>query len=146
MSKLRKREQAAIEAVARHFSATGEIGKEDSPDAYVTIAGKQIAVEVTAIKRTTGAKRCGFGSRRMQSRVRGLPFTVHRSQFSGWRQEPTSVVVWERKEGIPVSNSLCPLYYNEKSSNILTRIHALAKTKSFTTRSRRPLRKIIVEA
>jgi hypothetical protein len=66
MSKLRKREQAAIEAVARHFSATWEIGKEDSPDAYVTIAGKQIAVEVTAIKRTTGAKGCGFEPRRMQ--------------------------------------------------------------------------------
>jgi hypothetical protein len=37
MSKSRKREQAAIEAVARHFSATWEIGKEDWPDAYVTI-------------------------------------------------------------------------------------------------------------
>ena len=51
MSELRKQEQAAIEAVARHFSATWEKGGEDSPDAYVTIAGKRIAVEVTAIKR-----------------------------------------------------------------------------------------------
>ena len=46
---MRKQEQAAIEAVARHFSATWEKGGEDSPDAYVTIAGKRIAVEVTAI-------------------------------------------------------------------------------------------------
>jgi hypothetical protein len=50
MSKLRKQEQAAIEAVARHFSATWEKGDGDSPDAYVIIAGKRIAVEVTAIK------------------------------------------------------------------------------------------------
>ena len=50
MSKLRKQEQAAIEVVARHFSATWEKGDGDSPDAYVTIAGKRIAVEVTAIK------------------------------------------------------------------------------------------------
>jgi hypothetical protein len=50
MSKLRKQEQAAIEAVARRFSATWEKGDGDSPDAYVTIAGKRIAVEVTAIK------------------------------------------------------------------------------------------------
>ena len=50
MPKLRKREQAAIEAVARHFSATWEKGGEDSPYAYVTIPGKRIAVEVTAIK------------------------------------------------------------------------------------------------
>jgi hypothetical protein len=50
MSGLRKREQAAIEAVARHFSATWETGGEESPDAYLTIAGKRIAVDVTAIK------------------------------------------------------------------------------------------------
>jgi hypothetical protein len=45
-----KREQAAIEAVARHFSATWKRGGGDSPDAYATIAGKRIAVEVTATK------------------------------------------------------------------------------------------------
>jgi hypothetical protein len=50
MSGLRKREQAAIEAVARHFSATWETGGEESPDAYLTMAGKRIAVDVTAIK------------------------------------------------------------------------------------------------
>jgi hypothetical protein len=49
MSKLRKHEQAAIEVVAKHFSATWEKGDVDSPGAYVTIAGKRIAVEVTAI-------------------------------------------------------------------------------------------------
>ncbi|SDR57106.1 hypothetical protein SAMN05444161_6469 [Rhizobiales bacterium GAS191] len=50
MSELRKQDQAAIEVVARHFSAKWEKGDGDSPDAYVTIAGKRIAVEVTAIK------------------------------------------------------------------------------------------------
>jgi hypothetical protein len=47
---LGKQEQAAIEAVAGHFSATWEKGDGDSPDAYLPIAGKRIAVEVTAIK------------------------------------------------------------------------------------------------
>jgi len=46
---LRKQKQAAVEAVARHFSATWEKG-EDPPDAYLTIARKRIAVEVTTIK------------------------------------------------------------------------------------------------
>lgn len=49
---LRKQERAAIEAVARHFSATWEKG-EEPPDAYLTIAGKRIAVEVTPLKRRT---------------------------------------------------------------------------------------------
>jgi hypothetical protein len=49
MSELTKRQQLAIEAVARHFSTTWENGSEDSPDAYITVAGKRIAVEVTAI-------------------------------------------------------------------------------------------------
>jgi hypothetical protein len=46
---LRKQEQAAVEALAGHFSATWEKG-EDPPDAYVTIAEKRIAVEVATIK------------------------------------------------------------------------------------------------
>ena len=49
MSGLRKHERAALEAVARHFSATWEKG-EIPPDAYLTIARKRIAVEVTTIK------------------------------------------------------------------------------------------------
>jgi hypothetical protein len=49
MSELKKQEQVAIEAVAGHFSGTWEKG-EDPPDAYVNIAGKRIAVEVTTIK------------------------------------------------------------------------------------------------
>ena len=48
MAKLTKQEQLAIEAVAKHFSATWEKG-EDPPDAYVTIAGRRIAVEITTI-------------------------------------------------------------------------------------------------
>jgi hypothetical protein len=50
MGELRHQEQAAIEAVARHFSATWEKVGGDSPAAYVTVAGKQIAIEVTAIR------------------------------------------------------------------------------------------------
>jgi len=49
MSGVGKRERAALEAVARHFSATWEKG-EAPPDAYLTIAGKRIAVEVTTTK------------------------------------------------------------------------------------------------
>ena len=50
MSKLGKQEQAAIEAVARRFSATWEKADGESPAAYLTIAGQRIAIEVTAIK------------------------------------------------------------------------------------------------
>jgi len=49
MSGLGKRARAALEAVASHFSATWEKG-EAPPDAYLTIAGKRIAVEVTTAK------------------------------------------------------------------------------------------------
>jgi hypothetical protein len=49
MSKLRKQQRAAIEAVARHFSATWEQG-EDPRDGYISIGGKRIAVEVTTVK------------------------------------------------------------------------------------------------
>jgi hypothetical protein len=50
MRELRNRDRRVIEAVARHFSAIWQNGGEDSPAAYLTIAGKRIAVEVTAIK------------------------------------------------------------------------------------------------
>jgi hypothetical protein len=49
MSGVGKRERAALEAVARHFSVTWEKG-EAPPDAYLTIARKRIAVEVTTTK------------------------------------------------------------------------------------------------
>ena len=49
MGKLGKQERAAIDAVARHFSATWENGDGESPDAYLTIAGKRIALDVAAI-------------------------------------------------------------------------------------------------
>ena len=50
MSASRKQELAAIEAVARHFSATWEKGKGPH-DAFLVVGGKRVAVEVTAIKR-----------------------------------------------------------------------------------------------
>jgi hypothetical protein len=65
ISELTKRERMALEAVARHFSATGENGSEYSPGAYVTIAGKRIAVEVTVIKQSIG-KRGGLAKPRLR--------------------------------------------------------------------------------
>jgi hypothetical protein len=56
VSQLRKRERAAIEAVARHFSATwGE--SEDGLGAHISIAGARIAVKVTALKQPPGVRR-----------------------------------------------------------------------------------------
>jgi hypothetical protein len=49
MSGLGKRERAAIEAVALHVSATWEEAG-GSPAAHLTVVGKRIAIEVTAIK------------------------------------------------------------------------------------------------
>jgi hypothetical protein len=47
---LNKRERAAIEAVARRFSATWEEGS-DPPDASILVAGKQVAVDITTFTR-----------------------------------------------------------------------------------------------
>ena len=53
--RVKKRERTAVEAVARHLSATWEQG-EGPPDAYLTIAGKRIAVEVTTIRPRIAAR------------------------------------------------------------------------------------------
>jgi hypothetical protein len=50
MRDLKKQEQTAIEAVARRFSATWEKGS-DPPDAYIMVAGKRVAVDITTLKR-----------------------------------------------------------------------------------------------
>jgi hypothetical protein len=50
MKDLTKQERAAIEAVARRFSATWERGS-DSPDAYLRVAGKRVAVDIATLKR-----------------------------------------------------------------------------------------------
>ena len=52
MRDLKKQERTAIEAVARRFSATWEKGS-DPPDAYLTVAGKRVAVDITTLKRRT---------------------------------------------------------------------------------------------
>ncbi len=44
MRDLKKQERTAIEAVARRFSATSE-KSSDSPDAYIRVAGKRVAVD-----------------------------------------------------------------------------------------------------
>ena len=50
MRDLKKQERTAIEAVARRFSATWEKGG-DPPDAYIMVAGKRVAVDITTLKR-----------------------------------------------------------------------------------------------
>lgn len=67
-----KRERAAIEAVARHFSATWEKG-EAPPDAYLTIAKKRIALEVTTI-RPRVADRGGLTTSRLRFDLVALGF------------------------------------------------------------------------
>jgi len=57
MSALRKEERAAIEAVARHFGASWEEAG-GSPDAYLTVAGKRVAVEVAVIGRRSADRGC----------------------------------------------------------------------------------------
>ena len=50
MRDLNKQERIAIEAVARQFSATWE-ESNDTSDAYISVAGKRLAVDITTIKR-----------------------------------------------------------------------------------------------
>jgi hypothetical protein len=50
MRDLQEQERAAIEAVARRFSATWEAGG-DPPDAYIMAAGNRVAVDITTLKR-----------------------------------------------------------------------------------------------
>ncbi len=50
MSDLKKQERAAIDAVARRFSATWEPGSAP-PGAYLTVAGKRVAVDIATHKR-----------------------------------------------------------------------------------------------
>jgi hypothetical protein len=50
MRDLKKQERTAIEAVARRFSATWEKGS-DPNDAYIMVAGKRVAVDITTLKR-----------------------------------------------------------------------------------------------
>jgi hypothetical protein len=50
MRDLKKQERTAIEAVARRFSATWEKGS-DPPDAYIMVARKRVAVDITTLKR-----------------------------------------------------------------------------------------------
>jgi hypothetical protein len=54
MGNLTRHKRAAIEAVAKRFSATWQPGG-DPPDAYLTAAGKRVAVDITTLKRR-GAK------------------------------------------------------------------------------------------
>ncbi len=52
---LKPQERAAVEAVAKRFSATWERGG-DPPDAYIAVVGKRIAVDIATIKRHAPAQ------------------------------------------------------------------------------------------
>ena len=65
MSQLGEQEQAAIEAVARRFSASWEEADGESPDAYLTIAEERIALDVTAIDQMV-AERGGLAKPRLR--------------------------------------------------------------------------------
>jgi len=57
MSELRKAEQFAVGAVAKHFAATWQSG-EGPPDAYMTVGGRRIALDVAVIaQQPLGRKR-----------------------------------------------------------------------------------------
>jgi hypothetical protein len=72
MKELKKQERTAIEAVARRFSATWEKGS-DPPDAYIMVAGKRVAVDITALKRRgtrqSNAAKLGLRFDRVASRL-----------------------------------------------------------------------------
>lgn len=50
MSDVKKQGQTAVEAVARRFSAKWERGSDPS-NAYITVARKRVAVDITTLKR-----------------------------------------------------------------------------------------------
>lgn len=50
MSDVKKEGRTAVEAVARRFSATWEEGSDPS-NAYIMVAGKRVAVDITTLKR-----------------------------------------------------------------------------------------------
>jgi hypothetical protein len=64
MKELEKQERAAIEAVARRFSATWEKGS-GPPDAFLMVAGKRVAVDITTLKRR-GAGQGGAAKPRLR--------------------------------------------------------------------------------
>ena len=53
---MKKQEGTAIEAVARRFSATWEKGS-DPPDAFINVAGKRVAVDITTLERRGSGQR-----------------------------------------------------------------------------------------
>jgi hypothetical protein len=53
---MKKQERDALDAVARRFSATWEEGS-DTPDAYLMVAGKRVAVDIRILKRHVAGQR-----------------------------------------------------------------------------------------
>lgn len=51
MSDVKKQGQTDVEAVARQFSAKWEKGSDPS-NAYITVARKRVAVDITTLKRS----------------------------------------------------------------------------------------------
>jgi hypothetical protein len=68
MSELRKAEQFAIGAVARHCSATWQSGN-GPPDAYMTVGGRQIALDVAVIAQQRPGRKGVFAKARLREDV-----------------------------------------------------------------------------
>src|ERR1700733_11249215 len=95
MRDLGKQERTAIEAVARRFSATWEKANEkgnNPPDAYIMVAGKRIAVDITTLKRRgTGqgiAAKPGLRFDKVATRV------IERLQASLFESVPAGMTVF----------------------------------------------------
>ena len=90
MRDLKKQERAAIEAVARRFSATWEKGS-DPPNAYIMIAGKRVDVDITTLKRRgTGQGKAAKPRLRFDKVVTGL---IERLQATIGETVPDSMTV-----------------------------------------------------
>ncbi len=88
---VRAQERAAIEAVARWFSATWEKGS-NPPDAYLVVAGKQVAVEILTLKRRvagqTDAAKPGLRFDKVATRL------MERLQGTASETVPDGTAVW----------------------------------------------------
>jgi len=91
MRDLGKQERAAIEAVARHLSATLELGS-DFPDAGIVIGGKRVAVDIATLKRRDAAE--GNNAAKLRLRFDKVATKlVERLQVAVSRNVPDGILV-----------------------------------------------------
>jgi hypothetical protein len=68
MSELKKAQQSAIEAVAKHCSATWQ-SAEGNPDAYLTIRGQKIALDVAVLPQQSPRQKSATKARLREDKV-----------------------------------------------------------------------------